>query len=54
MFIHGIEADRPIVLMLMRDELGRALREAVQDKCPNLPSHFILLHQGRKVIKLRL
>lgn len=54
MFIYGIEADSPIVLMLMRDELGRALKEAVQEKCPNLPSHFILLHQGRKVIKLRL
>ena len=54
MFIHGIEADRPIVLTLMRDELGYTLREAVQKKCPNLPPCFILLHQGRKVIKLRL
>ena len=50
MFVHGIEADKPLVLMLKQDEPGRALREAVQKKCPNLPSSFILLHQGRKVI----
>ena len=54
MFVHGIEADKPLVLMLKPDELGWALREAVQKKCPNLPSSFILLHQGRKVIKWRL
>ena len=49
MFVHGIKADMPLVLMLNQDELGRALREAVQKKCPNLPPSFILLHRGRKV-----
>ena len=49
MFVHGIEVDRPLVLMLRQDEPGRTLREAVQKKCPTLPSSFILLHQGRKV-----
>ena len=49
MFVHGIKADMPLVLMLKQDELGRALREAVQKKCPNLPPSFILLHRGRKV-----
>lgn len=49
MFVHGIKEDGPLVLMLKKDELGLALREAVQKKCPQLPSSFILLHRGRKV-----
>lgn len=50
MFVHGIKDDRPLVLMLKKDELGQALRDNVQEKCPKLPSSFILLHQGRKVL----
>lgn len=50
MFVHGIKDDRPLVLMLNKDELGQALRDNVQRRCPKLPSSFILLHQGRKVL----
>lgn len=50
MFVHGIKDGRPLVLMLKKDELGQALRDNVQGKCPDLPSSFILLHQGRKVL----
>ena len=50
LFVHGIKDDRPLVLMLKKDELGQALRDNVQEKCPKLPSAFILLHQGRKVL----
>lgn len=50
MFVHGIKDDRPLVLMLKKDELGQALRDNVREKCPKLPSSFILLHQGRKVL----
>jgi len=50
MFVHGIKDDRPLVLMIKKDELGQALRDNVQEKCPKLPSSFILLHQGRKVL----
>ena len=50
MFVHGIKDDRPLVLMLKQDELGHALWDVVQKKCRSLPSSFILLHQGRKVL----
>lgn len=50
MFVHGIKDDKPLVLMLKKDELGQALRDNVQRRCPKLPSCFILLHQGRKVL----
>ena len=50
MFVHGIKDDKPLVLMLKKDELGQALRDNVQRRCPKLPSSFILLHQGRKVL----
>ena len=49
-FVHGIKDDRPLVLMLKKDNPGQALRDIVQEKCPKLPSSFILLHQGRKVL----
>lgn len=52
-FVHGIKEDRPLVLMLKQVELGRALKKAVQKKCPNLPSSFILLHRGRKILDER-
>ena len=38
LFVHGIKDDRPLVLMLKKDELGQALRDNVQEKCPKLPS----------------
>ncbi|KAJ7365318.1 hypothetical protein OS493_005422 [Desmophyllum pertusum] len=49
MFVHGIKDERPLVLMLKQGDLGQALRDVVQEKCPKLPSSFILLHQGRKI-----
>lgn len=49
MFVHGIKGDRPLVLMLKKDELGQALRDNVQRRCPKLHSSFTLLHQGRKI-----
>lgn len=52
MFVHGIKDERPLVLMLKQGDLGQALRDVVQEKCPKLPSSFILLHQGRKVLTL--
>ena len=51
MFVHGVKPGQPLVLMVKQDEIGLALKEAVLKKCPSLPSSFILMHQGRKVIK---
>ena len=51
MFVHGVKPGQPLVLMVKQDEKGLALKHAVLKKCPSIPSSFILMHQGRKVIK---
>ena len=51
MFVHGVRPGQPLVLMVKQDEKGLALKDAVLKKCPSIPSSFILMHQGRKVIK---
>lgn len=51
MFVHGVTPGQPLVLMVKQDEKGLALKDAVLKKCPSIPSSFILMHQGRKVIK---
>ena len=51
MFVHGVKPGQPLVLMVKQDEIGLALKDAVLKKCPRIPSSFILMHQGRKVIK---
>ena len=51
MFVHGVKPGQPLVLMVKQDKIGQALKDSVLKKCPSIPSSFILMHQGRKVMK---